>query len=72
MSYQMQYQQPSSLQTPEQRQMGMFLHLSQLANADHSACRDRDPDRHLANAERKNAGTRRSRQDGRQLDDLVH
>lgn len=27
----MQHQQPSSLQTPEQKQMGMFLHLSQLA-----------------------------------------
>lgn len=27
----MQYQQPSSLQTPEQKQMGLFLHLSQLA-----------------------------------------
>jgi uncharacterized protein len=32
MSYQMQYQQSSSLQTPEQRQMGLFLHLSQLAS----------------------------------------
>jgi uncharacterized Tic20 family protein len=32
MSYQMQFQQPSSLQTADQRQMGMFLHLSQLAN----------------------------------------
>lgn len=32
MSYQMQYQQPTSLQTPEQRQMGLFLHLSQLAS----------------------------------------
>ena len=31
MSYNMQYQQPASLQTPDQRQMGMFLHLSQLA-----------------------------------------
>lgn len=29
----MQFQQPSSLQTADQRQMGMFLHLSQLANA---------------------------------------
>ncbi len=28
----MQFQPPSSLQTPEQRQMGMWLHLSQLAN----------------------------------------
>lgn len=28
----MQYSQPSALVTPEQRQMGMFLHLSQLAN----------------------------------------
>lgn len=28
----MQSMQPSALQTPEQRQMGMFLHLSQLAN----------------------------------------
>lgn len=28
----MQYQQPMSLQTTEQKQMGMFLHLSQLAN----------------------------------------
>lgn len=28
----MQYQQPSSLQTPEQKQMGLFLHLSQFAN----------------------------------------
>jgi uncharacterized Tic20 family protein len=32
MSYQMQYQQPAALQTPEQRQMGLFLHLSQLAS----------------------------------------
>ena len=28
MSYKMQYQQPASLQTPDQRQMGLFLHLS--------------------------------------------
>lgn len=28
----MQYQQPMSLQTPEQKQTGMFLHLSQLLN----------------------------------------
>lgn len=32
MSYEMQFQPPTSLQTPEQRQMGMWLHLSQLAN----------------------------------------
>jgi uncharacterized protein len=32
MSYNMQSMQPSALQTPEQRQMGLFLHLSQLAN----------------------------------------
>ena len=32
MSYNMQSFGPTSLQTPEQRQMGMFLHLSQLAN----------------------------------------
>jgi uncharacterized Tic20 family protein len=32
MSYNMQYQQPMSLQTPEQKQMGLFLHLSQLLN----------------------------------------
>jgi uncharacterized protein len=32
MSYEMQYQQPAFLQTPEQRQMGMFIHLSQFAN----------------------------------------
>lgn len=32
MSYEMQFQPPSSLQTAEQRQMGMWLHLSQLAN----------------------------------------
>jgi uncharacterized Tic20 family protein len=32
MSYNMQYQQPAYLQTPEQRQMGLFLHLSQFAN----------------------------------------
>jgi Uncharacterized protein conserved in bacteria len=31
MSYNMQYQQPASLQTADQKQMGMFLHLSQLA-----------------------------------------
>jgi len=31
MSYEMQYQQPAALQTADQRQMGMFLHLSQLA-----------------------------------------
>jgi hypothetical protein len=28
----MQYQQPTSLQTADQKQMGMFLHLSQLAS----------------------------------------
>jgi hypothetical protein len=28
----MQYQPPMSLQTPEQKQMGLFLHLSQLLN----------------------------------------
>lgn len=32
MSYQMQFQPPTSLQTTEQRQMGLWLHLSQLAN----------------------------------------
>ena len=32
MSYNMQFQAPMSLQTPEQKQMGLFLHLSQLAN----------------------------------------
>ncbi|MEO6052073.1 MAG: DUF4870 domain-containing protein [Pyrinomonadaceae bacterium] len=33
MSFNMQPIQPSSLQTPDQRQMGMFLHLSSLAFA---------------------------------------
>lgn len=32
MGFEMQYSQPSALITPEQQQMGMFLHLSQLAN----------------------------------------
>jgi uncharacterized protein len=32
MDYNMQYQPNMSLQTPEQKQMGLFLHLSQLAN----------------------------------------
>jgi len=32
MNYNLQYQQPSALQTPEQRQLGLFLHLSQFAN----------------------------------------
>jgi uncharacterized Tic20 family protein len=32
MSYDMQYQPQMSLQTPEQKQMGMFIHLSQLAS----------------------------------------
>ena len=32
MNYDMQYQPPMSLQTPEQKQMGMFLHLAQLLN----------------------------------------
>lgn len=32
MNYNMQYQPQMSLQTPEQKQMGLFLHLSQLAN----------------------------------------
>ena len=32
MSYQMQFQPPTSLQTTEQKQMGLWLHLSQLAN----------------------------------------
>lgn len=31
-NYQMSYQSPMSLQTQEQKQMGLFLHLSQLAN----------------------------------------
>ena len=30
MNYNMQFQPPQSLQTPEQKQTGMFLHLSQL------------------------------------------
>lgn len=32
MSYNMQYQPPMGLQTQEEKQMGMFLHLSQLLN----------------------------------------
>lgn len=32
MSYNMQYQGPSALQTSNEKQMGLFLHLSQLAN----------------------------------------
>jgi uncharacterized Tic20 family protein len=32
MSYNMQYQGPSALQTSDEKQMGLFLHLSQLAN----------------------------------------
>lgn len=32
MNYDMQFQSPMGLQTPEQKQMGMFLHLSQLLN----------------------------------------
>jgi len=32
MNYGMQYQPPMQLQTPEQKQMGLFLHLSQFAN----------------------------------------
>ena len=32
MSYNMQYQPPMGLQTPEQKQMGLFIHLSQLLN----------------------------------------
>jgi len=32
MNYNIQFQPPMSLQTPEQKQMGMFLHLSQLLN----------------------------------------
>lgn len=32
MSFEMQTNWPTSLQTPEQRQMGLLLHLSQLAN----------------------------------------
>ncbi|MEO8648226.1 MAG: DUF4870 domain-containing protein [Acidobacteriota bacterium] len=32
MNYDLQYQQPAYLQTAEQRQMGLFLHLSQFAN----------------------------------------
>lgn len=32
MNYGMQYQPPMSLQTPEQKQTGMFLHLSQMLN----------------------------------------
>lgn len=32
MNYEMQYRPPTALQTAEERQMGLFLHLSQLAN----------------------------------------
>lgn len=32
MSYNMQYSPQASLQTPEQKQMGLFIHLSQFAN----------------------------------------
>jgi uncharacterized Tic20 family protein len=32
MSYEMQFSPQNSLQTPEQKQMGLFLHLSQFAN----------------------------------------
>lgn len=32
MGYNLQYQPPAYLQTPDERQMGLFLHLSQLAN----------------------------------------
>lgn len=32
MNYDMQFQPPMGLQTPEQKQMGMFMHLSQLLN----------------------------------------
>lgn len=32
MNYDMQYRQPMTLQTAEEKQMGLFLHLSQLAN----------------------------------------
>ena len=32
MNYEMQFRPPMALQTPEQKQMGMWLHLSQLAN----------------------------------------
>ena len=32
MNYDLQYNPPAYLQTPEQRQMGLFLHLSQFAN----------------------------------------
>lgn len=32
MSFEVQYSQPSALVTADQKQMGMFLHLSQLAN----------------------------------------
>jgi len=32
MNYNLQYQPPSYLQTPEHKQMGLFLHLSQLLN----------------------------------------
>ena len=32
MSYNMQYSSQTSLQTPEQKQMGLFIHLSQFAN----------------------------------------
>lgn len=32
MNYDMQFSPQNSLQTPEQRQMGLFIHLSQLAN----------------------------------------
>jgi hypothetical protein len=32
MSFDMQYRPPMALQTPDEKQMGLLLHLSQLAN----------------------------------------
>ena len=52
MSYNMQYSPQTSLQTPEQKQMGLFLHISQFANIILLAGADSHSDRYLADTER--------------------
>ena len=72
MRYNMQYSPQTSLQTPEQKQMGLFLHLSQ-----YRLCSFIFPLGIVLpivlwqTQKDKIAGARRTRQDGHQLDDLV-
>jgi len=70
MSFNMQPFGPVALQTSEEKQMGMFLHLSGACICPGMADRDGSAHNSVADAKREDARPRRSRQDGHQLDDL--